>query len=309
MDVQDILDRKIKELPSGPHSDGLRAVKSHIEAAVRHFSRAQSEGDDTLFTDAIYRCNQAFEGSIKEAYRILAEKDPGKKTSAEIEQFLASGKLLRKKVLDQFTNYRRDWRNPATHDHTLDFDEDEALLAIVSVTVFAIVLCDQIETKIAFDLAAAATPATELISSKDASLLDLVTHAVTQFVANHIDGDGQSRSLANEYRLQGELAGHLASSLSAIGDIKVIQSLYISHIEAEIAVKKGRDLVIVDLRRIPPSLSVRDIIRPACTQVAHFLRSPDVTGAVMLLYSSTAQEYRSEPAAENLRIVAPAEGK
>jgi hypothetical protein len=140
MDVQSILIGKVSKLPDGEHSEGLKAVLLHIESAVRHFRRGQQESDETYFTDAIYRCNQAFEGSIKEAYRVLASKNPDKITPAEIESFLASGDILRKRVLDQFTNYRREWRNPSTHDYKLDFDEDEALLAIVSVAVFAIVI-------------------------------------------------------------------------------------------------------------------------------------------------------------------------
>jgi hypothetical protein len=127
MNLQEILDQKIRRLPAGPHLDGLRAVKSHIDAGVRHLVRGQKEPDETLFTDVIFRCNQAFEGSIKEAYRVLAGKDPQRTTPAEIEKFLTSANLLRKKVLDQFTTYRREWRNPSTHDYTLDFDEDEAL--------------------------------------------------------------------------------------------------------------------------------------------------------------------------------------
>jgi hypothetical protein len=90
MDVQKILENKIKQLPSGVHHDGLRAVKSHIESAVRHLARGQRDSDETLFTDAIYRCNQAFEGSTKEAYRVLAGKDPQKKMPAEIENFLTA---------------------------------------------------------------------------------------------------------------------------------------------------------------------------------------------------------------------------
>jgi hypothetical protein len=249
MDVQEILDRKIRELPPGPHSDGLRAVKSHIDAAVRHFARAQTEGDDPLFTDAIYRCNQAFEGSIKEAYRILANKYPQNKTPAEIEQFLASGNLLRKKVLDQFTNYRREWRSPSTHDHTLDFDEDEALLAIVSVTVFAIVLCDQIESKIAFNSAAATTAAAVLVAPQVASLLDLVTNAVLEFAVNHVDTEGPSRSPAHDYyRLEGELAGYLSAKLSVLEGVDVVQNQRMSSREADVVVKQDTDSVIVELK-------------------------------------------------------------
>src|SRR5437764_425266 len=98
MDVQSILASKISKLSSGDHSAGLDAVRLHIDSAVRHFKRGQQDGDETCFTDAIYRCNQAFEGSIKEAYRVLALKNPEKVAPAEIEAFLASGKVLRKRV-------------------------------------------------------------------------------------------------------------------------------------------------------------------------------------------------------------------
>ncbi len=112
MDIQEVLNNKIKSLPAGDHLAGLKAVKLHIDSAVRHLTRGQSDEDETLFTDVIFRCNQAFEGSIKEAYRVLAGKDPQGITPADIEKFLASANLLRKKVLDQFTIYRREWRNP-----------------------------------------------------------------------------------------------------------------------------------------------------------------------------------------------------
>jgi len=115
MDIQEILEQKIRKLPNGPYVNGLRAVKSHIDAAVRHLERGQREPDEALFTDVIFRCNQAFEGSIKEAYRVLAGKDPGRTTPAEIGKFLASANLLRKKVLDQS---RLIVRNGAILRHT-----------------------------------------------------------------------------------------------------------------------------------------------------------------------------------------------
>jgi hypothetical protein len=74
MDLLDVIRKQIDRLSEGPHSVGLRSVLRHIEAAYGHLSRGQTQQDDSAFTDAIYRTNQAFEGSIKEAYRILAAK-------------------------------------------------------------------------------------------------------------------------------------------------------------------------------------------------------------------------------------------
>lgn len=310
MDVHDIFDQKLKKLPSGSHSDGLRAVKLHIDAAVRHFIRAQAENDEPLYTDAIYRCNQAFEGSTKEAYRVLASKDPQKKTPADIEKFLASSNLLRKKVLDQFTNYRREWRNPSTHDYTLDFDEDEALLAIVSVTVFAIVLCDQIESKIAFNAAAAATPATNLIVSHEEPILDLVANVVMAFGANHVDSKEMSLSpVKNYYRLEGELAGYLSSALSSVNGLEVVQNQKISEREADIVVKRGSEFVVVELKNASMSGNINVIMQRATAQAASYVREPGVVGAIAFLYSHTNKEYAIKSAAGNLadvvRIVAP----
>ena len=88
MDLVDTLRTKIDVLGDGDYLPGLRAVLLHIETAFRHLSRGQATDDDTAFTDAIYRTNQAFEGSVKEAYRVLAGHDPAKKRPYEIESYL-----------------------------------------------------------------------------------------------------------------------------------------------------------------------------------------------------------------------------
>ena len=126
MDIVVALRDKIETLPNGSHSAGLQAILSHIEIAFKHLARGQELGKQTAFTDAIYRTNQAFEGSIKEAYRVLAGKDPGEVKPFEIEKYLEGNNVFRQRVLKQFSGYRREWRNPSTHDHILDFDEHEA---------------------------------------------------------------------------------------------------------------------------------------------------------------------------------------
>jgi len=217
---------------------------------------------------------------------------------------------LKKKVLDQLKNYRREWRNPSTHDYTMDFDEAEALPAIVSVTVFAIVLCDQIETKIAFNSTAAVTHASDLPSFQTASLLDLATQAVLEFASNHVDTEGPSRSPAHDYyRLEGELAGYLSAKLSVLEGVNVVQNQRMSSREADIVVKKDAASVIVELKRTSASASVRTIIQRAVTQAAVYLHEVNVTGAVALVYSANDREYKTEPAegalAQLVRVVAP----
>src|SRR6266478_6573129 len=157
MDLLKILKNRVATLPDGEYTAGLSAVIKHVEVGTRHLKRAQRSKDDSAFTDAIYRSNQAFEGSLKEAYRVLAGKDPSRESPNSIASYLEKQNVLKPRVLAQFGNYRTEWRNPSTHDYKLKFDEDEALLAIVTVSAFAIVLMDQIAEQLSFYQTRAAT--------------------------------------------------------------------------------------------------------------------------------------------------------
>jgi len=135
-------------IPEGEHTVGLNAIIRHVKAALRHLERDPSHDPDSC-TDAIYRTNQAYEGSLKEAYRVLAAMDPSGLSPFQIEQYLETHNAVRPRVLDQLIRYRHDYRNPSAHDYKLDFDEDEALLAILSVCGFACLLVNQISSRLA----------------------------------------------------------------------------------------------------------------------------------------------------------------
>lgn len=47
-------------------------------------------------------------------------------------------------MLEYFTLYRKAWRNASTHDHRIDFDEQEAFLAYSTVCGFCFVAVNQI---------------------------------------------------------------------------------------------------------------------------------------------------------------------
>jgi uncharacterized protein (DUF927 family) len=83
----------------------------------------KKEDDYRLFTDAIHRLNQAYEGSLKEAYQMLTGNKPDKMSPHEIEQSFQKDLILKERVLTFFENYRRDWRNTSTHDYKLCFSE------------------------------------------------------------------------------------------------------------------------------------------------------------------------------------------
>jgi hypothetical protein len=147
MDLTSIIREKRKSLPAGFNLDGLNAVLEHLARAEDYWNRARRDADEGLFTDVIYRTNQAFEGILKEAYSVLTNKDASRTTPHAIEEYLASSSVLKERVMAAFNNYRTEWRNKSTHDYKLFFSEQEALLAINSVSSFCVILLDQIIIK------------------------------------------------------------------------------------------------------------------------------------------------------------------
>jgi hypothetical protein len=97
MDLIELIKEKIEAFADVDSYVGLQSVISHIEIAERHFIMGK-KGDDYLFTDVIYRTNQAFEGSLKEAYAVLTGKSPEKETPYQIEKYLESQQLLKERV-------------------------------------------------------------------------------------------------------------------------------------------------------------------------------------------------------------------
>lgn len=150
MDIAEKLRLAVKAVPEGDHTPGLTAIVRHVEAAIRHYDRAETAEDEDAYTDCIYRTNQVYEGSLKEAHRILSGKPPPK-TLYEIENYFDGDSKIRSRVIQQMKRYREDYRNPSTHDYKLDFDENEAMLAILSVSAFAKLLVSQMKAKLEAD--------------------------------------------------------------------------------------------------------------------------------------------------------------
>lgn len=150
MDLLIEIRSKLASVDGHSSHEGVTAAIRHVEVAERWLQKAREEADEDLFNDVIYRTNQAFEGMLKEAYHVLTGQEVGKMSPYQIEQHLLTHNVFTARVLDLFKNYRQQWRNPSTHDHSLFFGEDEALLAIVSVSAFAAILLDQITSAISF---------------------------------------------------------------------------------------------------------------------------------------------------------------
>lgn len=207
MDIVKIIRDAVDALPDGEYRAGLRAIQRHIGVAIKHFER-DDDGELDSFTDAIYRCNQAFEGALKEAYRVLANKDPSKVTPHKIEEYLEKNKVIRPRALKQLTRYREDYRNPSAHDYKLDFDEDEALLAITAVCAFTKLLTNQIASKVAFDKgkSAASTGVPKSVTSSEE-----MRQVIAEIIIEAMNATNAS-NLSYYEQLQFFLAGVLESS-------------------------------------------------------------------------------------------------
>jgi hypothetical protein len=268
MDLLESLRARMDILPEGDHTEGLRAVLSHVEAAFRPLARGQESADESLFTDAIYRTNQAFEGSIKEAYRVLAGCDPSRIRPFDIENYLEQNGIFKPRVLAQFRNYRQEWRNPSTHDYTLLFDESEAFLAIISVSAFAYLLFEEIAEKLSSQASQEETEAVkkqlgEIIASVHEGLLERVRTTLVAFA-----GHQHSMSLKTEAQLVGALRGFLVALMP---DLIVVAEERLApdrRERADLVIRDGELNVIVELKRARSSAGS---VQTGLSQLANYM--------------------------------------
>jgi hypothetical protein len=311
MDILELVRAQVETLSEGQHSVGLKSVVRHIDAAHRHLARGQDQQDDSAFTDAIYRTNQAFEGSIKEAYRVLAGKDPQKTTPYNIETYLQKNGLFRQRVLSQFANYRTEWRNPSTHDYNLDFDEDEAFLAIVSVSAFAKLLIDQISEKLTF-IAVKEDVQSQNITMGEHSILhhnlmDRVVDAFLKFLREYVPRQAED-IIHTEAQFLGALGGFLSSF---DGDISVLtyQRTNLPNgrfVETDMTLMYGDETIIVELKR-----GASGFVRETGLRILDaYVSNTDVSGGILLIYQDRVGAYQVEThetrAGKAIKIIRPA---
>jgi len=152
MNVLKEIEQQINSIKKVDNSTYLDSIFTHIDRAEFYYIQGKLDGN--YFNDVIYRSNQAYEGALKESYKVLADKSQDevvKKTPNDIERFFETNNVFRERVLQLFKNYRQEWRNKSTHDYKLFFDENEAFIALTSVTSFVHLLLKQIQEKIAFN--------------------------------------------------------------------------------------------------------------------------------------------------------------
>ncbi len=196
MNILNLIQQKAKAYNSDSNGEGLDAVLSHFSRAADLLSEGQEKNENQYFNDVIYRTNQAYEGILKEAYRSLSGQEAGRMRLYDIENYFKDERILSGRVLDLFENYRRQWRNPSTHDYRLLFSDNEAFLAIVSVIAFAHALLDKmIEFKSFrdFDLPTSRSLDIEKIKLTENTFIETVRGQISDFF-NQVDTNGLSRA-------------------------------------------------------------------------------------------------------------------
>jgi len=261
---------------------GLKSVISHIEIAERHLEMGKM-GDDYLFTDVIYRTNQAFEGSLKEAYGIFTGNKSKNLTPHQIEQYLEQNNFLKDRVLSLFTNYRTEWRNKSTHDYELYFTEQEAFLAIINICAFFNILLDKILEKKAYD-----QEKSELSTSKvtdvpigELNLIEQISQLLVMF-----SNDAPSKMVGvsiprySEKQLIGALAAYLNSAdekVEVITDYRISAASY--RFIADMLVKKDDCLLLIEIKA--PTKFNDKMLHRGREQLFSYMSSSGITEGIL----------------------------
>lgn len=294
MDTLEYLRNKAERLSVLLPKSGILAVLRHIEIAEQHFNRGREEGESDLFSDVIYRANQAFEGSLRESYSILAGKDPIKKRAYDLEAYFSDNKIFHDRVTDLFTNYRQKWRNPSTHDHLATFSESEAFLSLLSVTSFAGVLIDQMIEHLTFEY-----EKTRLAKHADKLKQELEKHSKEPFVdrltiaLQNFISQPTIKNVHSEVELAANLNAYLASILTSI---ETCQEPLLKDNQGEMrpdfAITEGNSKAVIELKRF--RVWNDKIVQSAKDQVRRYMNAMDAKVGIILFVPSAPSKDKTK---------------
>lgn len=294
VDTLSILKEKIDMLSSSEYFEALNLIVIHISRAEKYFEDGRKSADDQYFNDVIYRSNQAFEGILREAYKILAGKSPDKLRTVDIEEYFADNEVFNERVKKLFTNYRTDWRNASTHNYKLFFTEEEGILALNSVTSFIYVLLNQITEKIGYLKSKSELPNKEVNSIEESnplSLYESIINSLMKFsslnsIKSQIDNFNRMHS---EYLLIGGLQAYLES----IDDnIKIYREYSIKSDNkkyfADLLLEKQDEKLFIELKRV----SSKRTVKAGSEQLKNYLCSSSVNNGILYIYGDG--EYKKD---------------
>lgn len=295
MDLLKLLKEKAEYFSSSEDDRGISNVVSHIEIAERHYENGKT-GDDYLFNDVIYRSNQAFEGALKEAYRVITGEIPNNISPYAIEQYFEKNNILKEKVLTLFTNYRKEWRNESTHNYKLYFSEQEAFLAIVNISAFINILLDQMVEKQAYDKEAENLKKSSVernLGSIRKTLNDRIIALLLSF-SKEIPSDkvlGATEPRITEAALIGSLnafVNNLAEDISIYPDFLIERENDERKYRADFFLQQGEDKLIIEVKNSIHNTS--QILNRGTEQLLNYLTYSGIAHGILYIPPTSENE-------------------
>ncbi|OJU79041.1 MAG: hypothetical protein BGO09_10550 [Bacteroidetes bacterium 47-18] len=291
MDILKLIEEQIKHIKKDSASSYLDLIYNHLNRAEIYFNNGKQ--DDHFYNDVVYRTNQAYEGALKEAYKILVNKtdeEVSRKTPNEIEKYLKENDIFKERVLKLFENYRQEWRNKSTHDYKLVLDESEAFLALMNVTSFVHLLLRQIQEKIAYDTEfKRETPEsikteTKKILKEQESLVDRVLKLLALFVQEQ----GNIEKL-NEI----DVVGRLHAFIEKVDDKFTVYREFpykigSSIVRIDLVVEYDNEKIILEIKRNPVSGKLTSDI----DQVTSYLALTGLKNGILFFCNTKAENGR-----------------
>lgn len=285
MDILREIEKQITSIKVEDNSIYLTQIYNHIDRAEKYYFQGQN--DEHYFNDVIYRANQAYEGALKEAYKILASKtdeELQKTTPHKIEIHFKDNLIFRERVLQLFENYRQEWRNKSTHDHKLIFDENEAFIALTNVSSFVHLLLKQIKEKLAFNneqkkLQNETDKLKEIkktILAKDEPLAEKVVKVISEFVERNefITSSG----IITEIEVWGMLHGFLSMAnedLIISRDTKLFFNN--QHLRPDFIIEDEEEKVIIEVKR----RFEKHRLNEAIEQLINYLEATEIESGIL----------------------------
>lgn len=183
-------------------------------------------------------------------------------------------------------NYRQEWRNPSTHEYELFFTEQEALLAIITVSAFVAVLLDQIIDQLAVQQQQATITAqlpaitAAIANYHSLSFPDQVVELIRSFLTSPQFPASVGQATHSESYFEAAMANFLREaepqmSLALEPTVAVANRL----LRPDLLLKKGDDTVVVEIKRALRRGLSRDA---AVLQVLSYAKHVDAKRAIVV---------------------------
>jgi hypothetical protein len=289
VDLLKFISENSSALNGSPFEKGLTAVIRHLKRAEGYLLMGRNNGDEDYFNDVIYRTNQAYEGILKEAYELFTGETVGKLRTVDLEQHFVKKSILSERVAGAFQTYRQEWRNPATHDHRLIFSEQDATLALSTISTFAYLLLDQMIEARASHLQQERTERASVVISEgsDKSSAELVADALM----NHALGDvlaGLGKQV-REVEVIGTIHGHLAAVFpqATIEREPVIKSKAM-RLRPDLILRNKGTSVVIEVKRL--SENSEEGIVHGFVKLENYMEGTQTNEGVLYLVPSQPQD-------------------